>query len=479
MIKGFRGLAVATIASSAFLATGAWAALNQSTNDATMAASLFGEGSDAITFTPTGAAVVINTTTDIGANNIADLTITLDNAVFGAVVSPSDITIPGVPGVSFSLTNGGQIDDGFVTFTANTLTTVVPAASNIVFEIPALTGADLTGPLDVVEAVSTIVSTTASANPFPDEIETNDCDNPTDCQIVDTASPYDPFEISSGDNGGVDIDNRTEIANGGSTLFPDDDGGDSVEGLFLGSHVLFDDGVLQRDGDGWDVDTGDGEGTITLTVGANFRSGDVVFIDLDGSSGPTASLGEVFTISGSTATSGPIPVDAAINNVFPIFFLPNDTDELAPETFSVSAAIDYNLATNKTDATLPQTDPATIEFNGIFEGGYAYGVVKRDGADVSFVRVTNELNSPASIFMSCTDDAGNSYFGDFGIQAAGTTKAYNSTVIGNTIGGTFTGRGACSILTDGDISVQHKIRTSDVLTDNSVVVGRDIDIQED
>jgi hypothetical protein len=474
MIKRFRRSAVAMIASSAFLANGAWAALDQSTSNADFADSLFGPGSEAIVIDPNGDAVVtVTTDAVVGNGNVADLTIDISGGEFSGIVPLSSISVSaGV--VAFTKTDGGNPGDTTVTFEMDVVVSL-PIGTTIDFEVPSLTNVDLSSPTSAVVAVSAIVPTTTAPDPFPNTIDTNDCTLPADCTIAVSSSPYTAFDLGSGDTGQVQIDDRPVIDIGGTTIdtTPGVAGG-SREGLLIGEHDLDLDIAppLQRDGDPFSLATGgDGVGSVTLVATGNFRAGDIVFIDVNGNT--DVDTGESFVISGGTATSLPIPADTAEGlGVLDVYYVPNEVDDLSPEVFGLTATINYVLATNQADAATPPTPPGEIEYDNINFEGYAYGVVRAGGTDRSFVRVTNETSGPASIFFSCTDDAGNSSFGDFGVLGGNETEAYDSDEIGTLLGGVvFSGRGACDILSDENISTQHKIRSSDILTDNSVVIG--------
>jgi|GEM_PF-5835137 len=476
MFRRIRRFALAMIASSAFLATGAWADLSQETILANFADSLFGPGSDAIVIDPNGdAAVGILTDATIGSGNVADLTIVISNGQFSGIVPLSSISVTGGV-VAFTKTAGGNPGDSSVTFSMDVQNPLV-AGDAIIFEVPSLTNVDLSGEESAVVAVSSIVPTTTAPDPFPNDIDTNDCTNLNDCVVAVSSSPYSDFDLGSGDTGTVDITMRAEIDAGGT--FIDVDGPGPLvgrEGLLIGEHDLDLKALppLQRDGDPFSITTGgDGVGTVTLVANGDFRDGDIVFIDLN--SDFAVGTGESFTIAGSTATSAALPIATAEGaGILNVYYVPNEVDDLSPEVFGLSATINYALATNQSDTATPPSPPGIIEYDGIFVEGYAYGVVKAGGTDVSFVRVTVESSTPGSIFFSCTDDAGNSYFGDFGTLPGNTTEAYSSDEIGELLGGvTFTGRAACNILSDQQVAVQHKIRSSDILTDNSVVIGRD------
>lgn len=476
MIKRFRRSAMAMIASSAFLATGAWADLSQQTSIANFADTLFGPGSDAITIDPNGAAAVgVLTDATIGSGNVADITFSLTNGEFATIVPLSSISVTGGV-VAFTKTAGGNAGDGFVTFEMDVQTSLVNGDA-IVFEVPRLTNVDLSSDTSAVVAISNILPTTTAPDPFPNTIENNMCDLPNDCIVAVSSSPYSAFDLGSGNTGQVLIDDRAIIDSGGTPI--DTNGptpGGVRDGLLIGEHDLDLEVLppLQRDGDPFSITTGgDGVGTVTLTATGEFRSGDIVFIDI--SNPGVVDTGESFTIVGNTATSPAIPSDTAeAAGILNVFYVPNEVDDLSPEVFGLAARIDYTLSTNQTDNALPPVPPGEIEYDNIDVEGYAYGVVRAGGTDRSFVRVTNESATPASIFFSCTDDAGTSSFGDFGILGGNQTEAFDSDEIGGFLGATFSGRGACDILTDGSISVQHKIRSSDILTDNSVVVGRSI-----
>jgi hypothetical protein len=277
-----------------------------------------------------------------------------------------------------------------------------------------------------------------------------------------------------GDTGLVNIEDRAVILSGGTNITVAT--ADVRMGIELGTHeinVSFAGPPLDHAGEDFsNTLSADGVGSIDVTAIGNFRTGDIVFIDLDDDR--TVDAGESFTVTGGFATFSLTSISAALDESFTVWYVPNGVDELQPETIAVVAATNYVVGTNAVESTGDfRSSAGFIKYIGVDQEGYAYGVVRQNGTDVSFVRVTCEASSGCNTFFSCTDDTGVNSFGDGGFVPGNATEPFSSNDIGMLLGNvTFTGRGACDIFSDAKISVQHKIRSSDILTDNSVVIGQ-------
>ena len=89
--------------------------------------------------------------------------------------------------------------------------------------------------------------------------------------------------------------------------------------------------------------------------------------------------------------------------------------------------------------------------------------------------MTCEASAKCVIFADCTDQAGMSYFGGPVEVGAGETGVVSSDMIAAAIGGGWdSGRGRCDMVSNGDLSVQHMVRSGHTLVNNSVVVNKAI-----
>jgi hypothetical protein len=171
MTKRFRRLS-AIIVTSAFMTNGAWAALEQTTQQASFGSALFGPASTTINIDPNPAlapdqGIVIITTTDpVAASNIAQFTFTVTNGVFAAPASLSDVTVTGQTGTGnvqiTGPTSGGQVGQNTVTYRVDTTpTSGIGANGQIRFTTPALTGVDLSSPRTATSPGSAVLISTA------------------------------------------------------------------------------------------------------------------------------------------------------------------------------------------------------------------------------------------------------------------------------------------------------------------------------
>ena len=163
----------------------------------------------------------------------------------------------------------------------------------------------------------------------------------------------------------------------------------------------------------------------------------------------------------------------------PIAYVPGGVDVLKPGTFMAGAAYLFNDRRNA-NAPIPSMSQGEIKYAGVEVEGYAYGIVKGDGMDTSYVRVTCEDTMDCLIFGDCTGADGTEYFSAAPPVSAGETVAWSSDDIAAVLGGGWTkGRGRCDLHSTGQLSVQHMIRSHDLLINSSTVVGRGLDESRD
>ena len=211
-------------------------------------------------------------------------------------------------------------------------------------------------------------------------------------------------------------------------------------------------------------------GNVRVSVSGNFREGDKVYYGPDGQT-------KDFTIAGGVATY-PVPI-AGLTNMM-IRYVPGGTEPLRPATFTTTMSLDFSDPSNKSGAvTGPMsTDMAEITYGGIERRAYAYGVVRAGGIEISYVRTgcAGGVTPPATgctIFWDCTDQAGNSYFSEPTSVPVSQTEVFSSSEIADAFpgGGWDSGRGSCSLWSNGMLEVQNMTRSGVGQVNNSVVVG--------
>ena len=445
---------------------------------------------------------------------MADITFTLTGATFSQTVSPAnldrrsactDATL--TAGLSIAVASGGARGDSSVTFKVEA-TADFPDTAALCFWVPNVqaTLANLSPPgtppaMQVmgVAATATIAQGVTNSNPFPARISgplAGDVDANEDGDALDGAevgsSPNAGSRIFTGaralitglGDGGmamVALTDRTKII--GSTGTPDPSASDpktATTGLLVGTLSVATaptaaTAIWQLDGGGYVVDA-DGDldgslgGQIMLSVGGPFQDGDKVVFDLPGDS--TRSM----TPSGGMATTS---VELA-SGMTPIVYVPGGTANLRPSKFAAMAKYAFNSLDNN-NALPIMASVGSITYQGINVEGYAYGVVKGGGMDMSYVRATCEAASDAChVFADCTGQDGTPYFGGPVAIPAGATGVVDSDAIAAALGGGWdAGRGRCDIWSTAPLAVQHMVRSGHVLINSSTVVGRGLDENAD
>ncbi|MYF48980.1 MAG: hypothetical protein F4220_02350 [Gammaproteobacteria bacterium] len=446
--------------------------------------------------------------------NSANITFTLHGATFDQPASPTNLDQrPNTGGavcagdrgnaIEASVISGGARGDSSVTYRVELTDTVdagLPNDNAICFWVPDLsvTLATISAPgaTPVVRGVnvtaSAIEPVVSSGTPFPSRISgplAGDMDANDDGDALDgaevgsaantdatilQATPALTASLGMGGKAYVAITDRTKIAQGGTPDPSESNPSSATMGLSVGMLSVQ---VSQMDI--WELDGGgllpkkqiDGSlsGQIDLTVAGRFQSGDRVVVG----SGPTALAGE---IEGMVAE---VSVQTAMIAGMPIVYVPGGVDALKPGTFTAGAAYLFNDRRNANAAITPMS-MGEIKYAGIEVEGYAYGVVRGGAMDRSFVRVTCESATDCAIFADCTGQDGTNYFEAAPPIPGGQTVAWNSDDIEGLVGDGWTaGRGRCDVLSNGELSVQHLVRSGGILVNSSSVVGRSLDLRAD
>lgn len=441
--------------------------------------------------------------------NVAEITFTLNGATFQQSASPTHLDQRATSCAEAAATIGDEIEamvieggargDTSVTYRVE----VTDASADgdlaigqaLCFWVPDLSvtlatlDAEATPPVQGVSVTASAIKPTASTGtPFPSRIS-----GVTDVD-ADMSGAVSGSEIGNAPNvdvrileatpaltaglgmGGtayvVDLAKRLTIGRGG-VRDPSAAGTDAPMGLLVGRLSV---GVSQMDI--WELDgsgllpkdsvDGSLSGQIDLTVGGRFQSGDKLVVG----SGPTALMGEIE--GGMAEVSVQIETIAGMD----IVYVPGGVDALKPGTFAAAGAHLFNDRRNRNGPFGMST--GELKYFGIEVEGYAYGVVRGNGTDRSFVRVTCEAAANCAIFADCTGADGMEYFEAAPPIPAGVTVAWSSDDIEGLIGDGWTaGRGRCDVFSNGELSVQHLVRSGGILVNSSAVVGRSLDLRAD
>ena len=433
--------------------------------------------------------------------NVTEIKFTLSGATFDQAATTTNLDLRDAgtgacrgdanDDLKVSVVEGGARGDDFVTFRAEAIGDLV-ATQFICFWVPDLSvtlasaGAGASRVSFVEVTSSTKPTTSVGSNPFPNgpargamamtvaSQTTYPIPNGSK-RILQAANALDGG-LGTGGTGQVNVADRTKIATGGKPDPSATGSGAKTTGLVLGRLA-----VSLAAGPIWKLDGGGAlsatvldpslSGQVKLSVGGRFQSGDMVVYG----SGATALKA---TISGNMAE---LTVPLEVGSPKDIVYVPGGVDALQPTRFTTGAAYLFNDRRNK-NAMITPVARARIAYDGINVEGYAYGVVRGNGMESSYGRVTCETSATGTcvIFFDCTDQDGMGYFGAAPSIPLDETTVWSSDDIAGVLGGGWdSGRGRCEIQSNGELSVQHMVRSGHALINNSTVVGRGLDEREE
>ena len=467
--------------------------------------------------------IASETTNDANAalavNNEADITFTLEGATFAAPVTANDLKYyegTNESGdVSRALKGGGNTGDTTVTFSVKIETEVDDvhdATRNLLwFRPPSLQVTPVVlNPTAAVNAQvrgvtikSSIEPTRSVANPFPASISgASGYQDPvsglpsigaqpqaggSDDSIAIRLAPaltasLGPAGSTANNRAVVDIEDRKVISDGVEVTMAGA-AARKVQGLRVGtlSIVLASGAAIPRTLRtqalavvGGNLDTSLG-GTADVVVSGPFQAGDMVVLGAN----QRAEGAKQFTVDGARERATlSVPIEGLAAT--PVIYVPGGTADLTPSRFNAALSLDFNL-NGAADGPVG-TSLGELNYQNIAVKAYAYGVSRAGDAEItSFLRTTCASVTPpatvCSVFINCAGEDGARYFGELTANAPlrnGATGVYTSNNIASALGGGWSaGGGRCDLLSNGDLEVQHMIRTSgNALHNNSIVIGR-------
>ena len=445
-------------------------------------------------------------TGELGTNNTTMITFTLRGATFASSAGGTNLRyFEGASlgsKITVSVDSGGNRGDSSVTYEVET-TDVIAVGDNPALYFfpphlqvtPILLNPAETNPLAQIMGVTVTASidgrdARSSSNPFPRSVRGSGTDRSTGASIVNPLPDGEILRLipalsaSLGTPGAVNVANvnimnRKALADGVAIRMAGQQR-ETTYGLMVGNLSI----TLTPEGDSprvlRDADvTNDGgtldsslSGTADVTVSGPFQQGDKVYLGEDRTS-ETSKDFEMAADGRSMTVSVPIETMAGTN----VVYVPGGVMDLQPGVFRASLALDFNDARNA--SRVVGASSGTVQYAGITTRAYAYGVVRGGGIESSFIRVTC-LNPPqtaggmCSVFMNCMAQDGTPYFGDAGQVPVNATEVFDSNEVARALdGGWSTGRGRCDLMSNGDLEVQHMVRTGSVQVNNSVVIGAD------
>ena len=453
---------------------------------------------------------------EVDDGDTTDITFTLANARFARNVRLSSLQSTN-NAVDIVRTDDGRRDDSSVTFrieadgdlplATSTITTV-----SFEFAVPELTGLNTSKPVTATVAVdsgggsgwprSDAASTVAGTDTGLDDGNLRALgpmpmtgERPTKPLI----SFADGLRFAVGGSGGT----RMIDVSGGRTDFTTD--GAAVLGtVTLGLETAADcedppssDCVLQPSGDPFSIARRqDGEGDLIVTSAGDFRAGDMVWLDADGSK--TAQASEMLTMddgvaSGtfdiadlagdSRAARGSVAREEGIATNT-LYYAPNGEDGLRPSEYRSRFSVDFQAAGNadkpEQESRFETMYATTVDPSGAGEPvaieatRTAGSVPALTATDVGNLRIKCEVSSPCVIHLECDDVNGETWFArlDEPIPGRATlhlTAADIAEALGISVEEGWDDSLSCAILGSRDISVQVLTRTGGVLVNHTYV----------
>lgn len=240
---------------------------------------------------------------------------------------------------------------------------------------------------------------------------------------------------------------------------------------------------------------GHGRGDLNVTVTGDFRSGDTVFLDLDGNHAASAS--ERLSLQNDGSMQGSFGLDRVAGNAGAaegdagemnreeglatknLIYRPNGTHPLRPG--------EYRSRFSVTTSSTAVADKDTIPAEGSHETRYtlvegtakdAYAIPPMRAGDSGMVRVKCEVATQCMVYLECDDQDGMSYFAEVETPVPGRstlelTAEDLSSELGLMEGDWESGRMSCSIYSTREISVQQLTRSSTGVLVNNTYVADD------
>jgi hypothetical protein len=468
------GASALLVGSAATMAANAVFSL--STTTVTYASEIFGTGSDATQLQGSGTATLTVTSGQVDDGAEGTLKFTLTNATFGNSLLPSDLAFvdAGAQGDTIKITiqSGGQAGDGWVTFLivtqadGNGDSAVIETTDTLALTIPNLQGASALADSTKTVTIAASFTPTASSG-------TNDFTNGATAVVSNIiAASADDLTLTNGNgtNDTININSRTDLVTGLGTIDHDNNGGTAArDGLVVGVVTITQAGVPVDETHA--VITLVAADKVGVTVTGNFRTNDIVFLDLNANS--VVNTGEALTMNSATQFSGSFS-GAALPAAANVIYVPNKTTDLAPGSFSTTLKFTYDPTAHPTYRVPSKAQAAatTITYSGLFQDGWTSAVPASTQSDIANIRVTNETAGTVDVFSQCYgQDGTNLGFYEIITDMPGYSTSVLSAADLEAKHGMWTGRARCDFSVSGNVSVQTLIRTGGVLNNMSALTG--------
>ena len=239
--------------------------------------------------------------------------------------------------------------------------------------------------------------------------------------------------------------------------------------------------------------SGEGRGDLLVRVSGDFRSGDRVYLDLDGSWGPGAgeslnlingSMEGAFNILNVAGNSRAGTGDAAEMDreegtaTRQLLYIPNGNDPLRPGGYRSNFAVDFTSGSVQDKGARPASTLAntfTTQYSVIEDDQVAYAIPPGTTGDVGNVRIKCEVATQCTVYLECDHADGRSWFSQVADPIAGrstlvlTAEGMRSAL--EMADDDWTrGRMSCTVYSTREISLQVLTRSSTgVLVNNTYV----------
>ena len=248
--------------------------------------------------------------------------------------------------------------------------------------------------------------------------------------------------------------------------------------------------VLQWNGKAFSIANREsGAGDLVVSVTGEFRSGDVVFLDLNGNwrvdsderltlrDGVMSGRFGLIEVAGIPTDSDERMQTQGVAGRW-LLFSPNGTDTLRPADYQTTLSVDFTIGSNsdKDGATSLSADLAT-SYTVIDPSTtrQAYAIPPVGSTDLGNIRVKCEVAVGCPLYLECDDSAGDSWFSALEDPVAGrATMRLNSAMLAEQLGISedgWEGRLSCNVMSTQAISVQVLTRSGDVLVNNTYIDG--------
>jgi hypothetical protein len=245
-----------------------------------------------------------------------------------------------------------------------------------------------------------------------------------------------------------------------------------------GVAVGVDSSLAQSDGEGFSVEDatgrrndGDGAGELLISSMGDFRSDDMLYLDMNGNAkyDAGAEVDMMLTMDGGMA-SGAVSLDGITSGT--LYYVPNGKDALRSGSISTSYSASYTQATNL--APRATASLSELNYSGAATALLAYAIAPPSSPDESNIRIRCDSSSDCQVYLACDGADGMDYFGKMdakiGARMVETVTAMELAEVVGAEDADFAGRMSCEVI-GSSINVQVLTRSGGTLVNNTYVGG--------